>query len=392
MTTAECLFACIRYTVFGVRLTQAEKETLTNEPLEDLYELSVRHDLAHLICEALKQNGMLPDDEWGRVFQKQKDLAIFRYIQQNEAYTEICRVLEEAEVPYVPLKGAIIRNFYPEPWMRTSCDIDILVHEEDLKKSIDCLETRGWKKESDGYHDISLLSPSGVNLELHFTLKETSDALDKGLEQVWDHVVPVESSTQCRMNEEFFMYHYFAHMSYHFVTGGCGIRPFVDSYLLQCKMEWDQSMLDSLLERGGIRQFGKMVLRLSKAWFTSEHQISEPTEKQILNYVLCGGVYGSKENHIRSQQARRGSKGKNVVNRIWLPYETLKNYYRSLEGKKYLLPFYEVRRWIRIVFKEKKSIKSIRELQSNLLVSDQEREEMKEIFDYLGLTEQYHDA
>ena len=44
---------------------------------------------------------------------------------------ELKEALEKAEIPFLPLKGSVIRKYYPEPWMRTSCDIDLLIHKEE---------------------------------------------------------------------------------------------------------------------------------------------------------------------------------------------------------------------------------------------------------------------
>ena len=39
---------------------------------------------------------------------------------QNAELEEICEILKEENIDFIPLKGAFIRNYYPEPWMRTS--------------------------------------------------------------------------------------------------------------------------------------------------------------------------------------------------------------------------------------------------------------------------------
>lgn len=393
MRTEELLFACLRYAVFGAELTEREKSAFSGQPLAALYHLAAQHDLAHLVCHALEKNSLLPDGEVGQALRKQKNLALYRCIQQDDAYGEICRVLEKTGISYVPLKGAVIRALYPEPWMRTSCDIDILIQRKDLVQAVSALTDKlGYTSGNENYHDISLYSPGGTHLELHFHIREAAPALDGVLDRVWDYVEPgAEEPLRCRMTDEFFLFHQLAHMSYHFMTGGCGLRPFLDCRLLLDKLTLNQQLLDDLLERGGIQPFSKTVFALCGKWFDGEIEAVQG-EEQIVNYILRGGVYGSKENHIRSQQARRGGAEKNVLKRIWLPYDTLKNYYKSLEGRKYLLPIYQVRRWIRIVFKEKKGKSSVQELRKNLTVSDQERDEMRGIFDSLGLTEQYHDA
>ena len=44
---------------------------------------------------------------------------------------------EKEGIDYVPLKGWIIKNLYPKPDMRSMCDVDILIRDEDKKKIFD---------------------------------------------------------------------------------------------------------------------------------------------------------------------------------------------------------------------------------------------------------------
>lgn len=50
-----------------------------------------------------------------------------QYIIQNDALQKIGVALDEAQIHYIPLKGAVLRQLYPAPELRTSCDIDVLV-------------------------------------------------------------------------------------------------------------------------------------------------------------------------------------------------------------------------------------------------------------------------
>lgn len=81
--------------------------------------------MAHLVVFGLKQNGLLTDAE--KRLEQYIHKAIFRHEGLVFEYGQICSVLEQAQIPFLPLKGSILRDYYPEAWMRTSCDIDILV-------------------------------------------------------------------------------------------------------------------------------------------------------------------------------------------------------------------------------------------------------------------------
>ena len=119
---------------------------------------------------------------------------LYRYLLFNYEYMRLCDTLETAKIDHLPLKGSIIREYYPESWMRTSCDIDILVHEQDLDRAVQTLcETLGYHTEGEReYHDISLFSPSGIHLELHFNILENTERIDGLLSRVWEFSKPIK--------------------------------------------------------------------------------------------------------------------------------------------------------------------------------------------------------
>ena len=92
-------------------------------------------------------------------------LVVYRYEKINYELNRLCETLNEVKIPFIPLKGSVIRQYYPEPWMRTSCDIDVLVHEEAVDQTAQIIvEKLGYTYEKKQYHDISLMSDGGVHL------------------------------------------------------------------------------------------------------------------------------------------------------------------------------------------------------------------------------------
>ena len=232
------------------------------------------------------------------------------------------------------------------------CDIDILVHESEVDRIADLLVSEmKYKKEEKSPHDISLYSGGGVHLELHYNLIEDGCIGDMKsvLRSVWDRASAVDGTSEFTLSDEMFYYYHIAHMAKHFVsTGGCGIRPFVDIWVLNHRISFDRERRNALLSEGGLRTFAKEAEALSEVWFgDGEHT---DVTQQMQNYVLCGGVYGTTENRVAVQQVKRGGKFRYALSRIWLPYDTLKFHYPSLDGKRALLPFYEMRRWCKLIF------------------------------------------
>ncbi len=318
----------------------------SDEELAALYKLSKAHDLAHLVGDALIKSKLISNAEIKSKFEKQLMTAVYRYERINYELNCLRTILNDAKMPFIPLKGSIIRRYYPEPWMRTSCDIDILVREEQVDEAAQLLVDRyGYTYEKKNYHDISLMSGSGVHLELHYSIKERKDNIDSLLSECWSYAVRLEGF-EYGFTNEFFLFHQFAHASYHFLGGGCGIRPFIDVFLLEKKLSFNRGKLDEMLQRTGIKKFSDEMLCLANLWFgNGEH---DSITRSMEQFVLTGGVYGTAENSVAvSQQKERGRIGY-ILRRIWLPYDLLCTTYPRLKGRRYLQPFYEIRRWFRV--------------------------------------------
>ena len=336
-------FALIRFEINKTALCDEVKNLITPEILPSLFTLSKRHDLAHLICDALEKNGLLFDGEIKARFLNERLLAVCRYERQKYEFDRICIVLEEAEIPFIPLKGSVIRAFYPEPWMRTSCDIDILVEPKNLSCAVNVLqkELEYKKKEFESSHDVSLFSASGVHLELHHSLVEenrTKRAEDI-LYSVWDSVVDDISFKKTLKDDMFYFYHV-AHMAKHFEVGGCGVRTFLDVYLLKEQERYKTCECDKLLERGNLLAFSKGVEETALAWFKEAQ--STPLVESIQEFILNAGMYADMENKAAINQAKRGGRTKYFCSRLFLSREELVKQYPKLENKKWLMLFYQM--------------------------------------------------
>lgn len=356
--------------------------TLTDEELVKLYKLAKAHDLAHLVGDALIKNNLIEDGEIKAKFQKQMMLAVYRYEKINYEFGRLRKVLNEAKIPFIPLKGSVLRKYYPEPWMRTSCDIDVLVHEEAVDQAAQTIvEKLGYTYEKKQYHDISLVSDGGVHLELHHTIKENKANIDALLSECWDYAAPSDDY-ECCFTNEFFYFHQIAHASYHFLHGGCGVRPILDLYLLQRKMPFDSTVLDEMLERSGIKKFFDAAKAISEVWFgDGEHT---DVTRRMEDYLLRGGVYGSTQNSMAvGQQKEKGRLGY-IINRIWLPYELLCITYPRLKGRKYLQFFYEMKRWFRIFNSEARKHKR-RDLDAIKKLSAKHKSDVNCMLNELGL-------
>ncbi len=352
MSIVETMFSLIHNELTGEALPKN-----IEYDVEKLIALSKRHDLAHLIADALINNGIVDSTYSGFAsVQKGKLMAIYRETQRTYTYNVITTAFSDAKIKYVPLKGILIRDLYPEPWMRSSCDIDILVQENDLDKATEALIQKGFTTDNKrNYHDIHFYLDN-VHLELHHNICENNEQLDRLLSKVWEYAEPV-SDVEYRESKEFFAFHHIAHMAYHFLAGGCGIRPFIDLWLMRKKGFYSDNGLIALLNECELKPFYDSVCDLVDVWF-SDKQHNELT-KAMSDYVISGGVYGTEKNSNTIGVAKnKESKTKYLFTLAFLPYESMCVLYPSLRKHKILLPFCYIHRFFSKLFgKDKKRVK-----------------------------------
>lgn len=353
-------------------------QELSQKQIEQLHELSLKHDIAHLVGVAAES---LPADQRGhfKLFAFDQKKALFRHEKLKGEMTRIFATFEAAQIPYLPLKGAVIRGLYHEPWHRTSCDIDILVPQDRLNDAISALqeklqyEVRGTER-----HDISMWSPKGVHLELHFDIDESHVTR----EQLWENATAEPGSYCYRLTNEMLMMAHIAHMVKHFLNGGCGLRPFLDLWFMQEKLTYEETKLDQLLQDAGLQVFYSKIKDLLEVWFRN----GEPDAfiGRMEEYILPGGVYGTVKNGIAMKRTMGYGEGQYLLSRFFPPLGAMKYQYPVLKKHPWLLPWCWLCRAVRHV-KNGKARRLGAEYKLNRDFSAKDRNDTEQLLRGLGL-------
>ena len=378
---------------------------LDEKTLRAVYALAKRHDLAHLLLNGkLKiesgKSGTAGDGandvpniaELVAELERARLTAAWRVKNIEIEQGRVGKCLSEARIPHIFLKGAVMRSYYPETWMRTSSDVDVLVPQDMLGSAVKALEDGiGYRVRTREIHDVSIFSKSGVHLDMH-TLFEGDTEDCALLSSAWemargktqdgcDGEQAQNTDFERFLTPEHFYFYHVAHMAEHMRSGGCGIRTFIDLYLINSRLTFDRSALDRLLCERGLYRFERAAVRLANAWMLGEDAKDlAPFEE----YVLTGGVYGNVEQGVAVR--RRDGRGKfsYIMRRIFMPYEELKQRHPSLDGRRWLTPVYEVWRWLSLI-DPKRSKRSRSELKSTVKLDEEKRTSVADLFDSLGI-------
>ena len=377
------LISLISFEICGKSFDKSHFDVNNTEFYTLLYKLSDMHDMAHIVYCALEKNGLLPTDKKvADKFKKAKVIALYKSEIISSVLNNIHKTFSQNNIKYVLLKGSVIRDYYPEQWQRTSSDIDIFVDEKDLDKATLLLTDKlGYKKQqSVSTYDMHFIADSNLPLELHYSLDVSAEDIKRGV-KIGDVFLngQNQSGSLYKMSDELFYYFQLIHFAKHFRSGGAGIRPLLDLWILD-KMGKNNQQAQKFIEQRGLKEFHIEIKRVIDAWFNDK----EPSEftQNLSRFIMASGTHGNI--YYQRQISMISSKNKFAYyfKRIYMPYKQLVFKYPNLKKNKMLYPIYLIKRIID-ARNRKEYVKSELGIVNN--ISEQKRKEIYDIYKKLNL-------
>jgi hypothetical protein len=155
-------------------------------------------------------------------------------------------------------------------------------------------------------------------------------------------------------DEDFYIY-MLAHEYKHYANKGTGLRSLLDTYVyvLQKGSHLDWSYIGKEAQKLGIAEFERNNRDLAMHLFSGEPLTEQ--DKKMLDYVLSSGTYGTMNNYIRNQIAKRGRIGY-LLSRTFPPFRSMKMLYPVLERMPFLLPLCWVLRLAEAVIRKPRKV------------------------------------
>lgn len=311
--------------------------------LENLYRAADRHLLTAITAMALESAGIRD-----RIFTQAKGKAIRKVAMFDTEREVVLAELEKAGIWYMPLKGSVLKQYYPKIGMRQMADNDILY---DVTRSADVraiMESLGFTTvlyvQNNYNHDHYDKEPV-CNFEMHRALfaPASGEVLCDYYLNVKDRLVKDEGNA-CGYHftdEDFYIY-ITAHEYKHYSGSGTGLRSLLDTYVFlkrfDGKLDWNY--IAGELEKLGISDFERRNRNLALHLFGGETLTLE--DEAMLQYIVSSGTYGTRQNYVDNQIRKLGGgkkgKMKYFARRIFLPMESVESGYPFFYRHKALLP------------------------------------------------------
>ena len=342
----------------GVNQRKPDTARLADMNVEDLFHISRFHYLEALVGTVLKNAGVSLPKEWSETISK----AMRKNILFDAERTKLLGFMESQGIWYLPLKGIVLKDFYPGIGMRQMSDNDILFDADFADKLCEYMKGQGYEAESVGLgnHDV-YKKPPVYNFEMHRSLHSstTNEQWAAYYEKVKERLVKDEGNDfSYHFTDEDFYIYMITHEYKHYKGGGTGLRSLTDVYVYLKKKEssLDFAYIQRECEKLGITDFERQGRILCKRIFDerSDKATLAEWEQEMLTYYLTSGVYGTTdrmyENKIRKYQEKTGntSKLRYMWNRLFPPMETYRLYYPFFYKHKWLLPIGWLYRTIRV--------------------------------------------
>lgn len=331
-------------TLIKSAITQQAYELPDGFDIGEAYALVSKHHVYSMVYDGAVRCGISQTHPTMQLlFQK-----YCRALQINEGQMrELKRIFsafEENQIDYMPLKGTIMKSYYPKPELRQMGDADILIRQEQYDRIAAIMEELGFEEKAETDQDYTWQS-NFLYVELHKNLMPPEA---KNLYAYFGNGWPRaehELNTRYAMKPEDFFIFLLAHFAKHYRKSGIGCRHVVDVWVFRkLNLIKDYAYLEKELAKLQMLEFYHGICRLVSCWFEG----GKMDDKMVFvtDVIFHSGSWGTDEQMrisavVRETRRYSGKFGKilYLARRVFPEYKDLRAEWPILKKAPWLTPF-----------------------------------------------------
>lgn len=338
-------------------LSSVINDTEILPPSEDVdmravFALGYNHKMLQTVYEKAYNSGIISEtDSDFKIWKNQYILYKTRDTRQQIAKDEIIDVLTENGIRVMPLKGLLIKDLYPNTYLRQMTDLDILIDKDNKSKTKSLLKSIGYKEFEGGKKHFSMVKKPAINLEIHLKIFEND--WNECFSDVWENAEEKSKNLYIMSNEDLIL-HNIMHSAEHLLSAGIGIRAITDLYVL--KKAYPEVLISenflSKLDNYGLTDFFNVINNTCQVWFEGKDDSS--LNKMAENFLLLSNNFGTNKD-VAIQYAYDIADSEDsrfmIFLKLFFPsYKNMCKRFKILESIKILLPVFWLVRIVRIPF------------------------------------------
>lgn len=312
-----------------------------------LFSVAKQHTVDAAVYRTVAALGSCPEEilsEW----KMQADNALRLEILFDAERTRLFKQFDENKINYIPLKGIILKGFYPRKGMRRFADNDILFDKKKRKQMQKIMLSDGYAAQEYYFVHDTYVKPPVYNFEMHKMLFKRSEDI-KYFKDVWARAIKEEGDNCAyRLSDDDFYLSNIAHFHVHSrEAGGAGIRFYADLWLMLQNLQLNRDLIDKVLKDSDLADFEREVREIAMCWFGDD---PKDIPDEIFDIILTGGVFGTYERSVQAEV--KG--GMTLFRLMFLPYKQMCERFPCLKYLPFLLPFCWAIRLVGALFSKRK--------------------------------------
>ena len=243
------------------------------------------------------------------------------------AHTMLNELLNQAEIPYVILKGCASAEYYDDPLLRTMGDVDFYVPTGFFEKADKLLVKNGFRFNEIDHEYEKAYTKDDLVFELHNTVNGVPGGkVGAEIRHYFDDVFEKATLKHFDLAEYYSPspFHHglvmLLHVARHMITGGIGLRHFCDWAVFVDKIGNDfTAVFEDKLKRVGLWRFAQIMTQFCTVFLGLKPQAwAGAIDKQLLSNlkddVFAGGNFGHKDLSRADEAKFITSRKKGTVN------------------------------------------------------------------------------
>ncbi len=317
-----------------------------------IFAIAKKHAVVSLLYEVLKLNESFPKELFDEVEKLSRQTVVQNY-KLLYLSNYIVKRLEEEGVTVLLLKGAATAAFYPNPELRKSGDIDLLItNREEEQRACVVLVKEGYilKEQQLANHHYVFETLEGIEIELHIMLaepfdnKKINEYLENLLIEFYNHyeeknllgsLLPVPE-------DGYHAYYLLLHMLQHYLRSGFGLKLLCDWVVFWNReiKEKDQNTFLRLISESGLQGFAERITATCVTYFGLEEaaigfMMREPIDKEVTQEFI--------REIMEAEEFGKSARERMVVLRGTKPVDYAREFHHQMQlnylksGKYYIL-------------------------------------------------------
>ena len=312
------------------------KEKLDKMNLSGVFAVAKAHSLSAIAAYALESAGI-----YDNAFEEEKNKAIRKEIILNAERERVLAKLEKAGIWYMPLKGIIIKDLYPQIGMRQMCDNDVLFDKAKIETLKHLMISLGFTMQHDDFgHDIVFTKQPLSNFEMHTALFGVGhdEVMNKHYDNIESRLIKDDNNHYgYHFSIEDFYVFMIAHEHKHYNLGGTGLRSLVDTYVYIKNYgdKMDMQYIQNECQKLRIAEYEKQNRKLAMSVLKGKKLTDD--YRKMLDYIVFSGTYGNVQNRVnnklKNEKSSSVAKIILVKNRLLVPIRESDPQYKAYAAR-----------------------------------------------------------